>query len=117
MEYKKVENKFGKNPFKSNDVDENATTLSEIDTTIMENANEIFETTKITDLNTHCMEAVFKYLGFNDLVNIVESSKQFYTAACEIYRRNFASQPLMYCVRCNQIGYYYGYFINQYILN
>lgn len=61
-----------------------------------ENAETLFRATKITYLNTHCMEAIFHYLGFNDLLNVVESSKQFYTAACEVYKRKYAGQHLMF---------------------
>ncbi|XP_031623438.1 uncharacterized protein LOC116340859 [Contarinia nasturtii] len=94
MEYEKVKNKSGKYSFKSNDVIENVTMLIEKNAKEIENASSILETTKITDLNTDCMETIFEYLEFNDLLNLAESSKQFYTAVCEVYKRNFASQTL-----------------------
>lgn len=58
--------------------------------------SETAETTKITDLNTHCMEAIFQYLEFNDLLNIVESSKQFYTASCEVYKKKYTGKYLIF---------------------
>lgn len=61
-----------------------------------ENAEIMFETTNITDLNTDCMEAIFNFLEFNDLLNIVESNKQFQTAACNVYKKKYAGQNLMF---------------------
>lgn len=69
--------------------------------------SDTVKTTKITDLNSDCMEAIFVHLEFDDLVNVAECSKQFYTAACGAYKRNYANhglQTLIYDpnnVRCN----------------
>lgn len=56
---------------------------------ILEKTKSIFERTKITNLNTDCMEHVFKHLEFNDLLNISESSNQFYRAVCRVYKKKF----------------------------
>lgn len=55
----------------------------------LEKAESISETKKITDLNTDCMEIVFEYLKFNDLIAVADSSKRFYNAACQVYKRRF----------------------------
>lgn len=113
MEEENLKNYYGKNPFKSNALIENATTMNEKDTNQLENSNIKFESTTITNLNNDCMEAIFEYLGFNDLCNIAESSKQFYVAACEVYKRNYAKKTLVYNPpRCFSIEYYERYSIN-----
>lgn len=43
----------------------------------------------ITNINSDCMELIFEYLEFNDLVNVADSSKQFYNAVCEVYKRKY----------------------------
>lgn len=45
--------------------------------------------TKIIDLNTDCLEIIFGHLEFNELLNVADSSKQFYSATCQVYRRKF----------------------------
>lgn len=91
------------NLFKSNAMLENTSTSSE-----SENENRIFGTTNIIDLNTDCMVAIFMYLSFTDLSNIVESSKQFHFAAFEVYQRNYANKMLIYDPHCNKFGFYFG---------
>lgn len=56
----------------------------------------MLETTTITDLDTDCMEAIFEFLEFDDLLSIAQSSDQFYTAVCEVYKRNYASRTVIY---------------------
>lgn len=46
-------------------------------------------TMKITNLNSDCMELIFEHLELNDLLNIADSNKHFYGAACQVYRRKY----------------------------
>lgn len=59
---------------------------------LFENAESIIETTTITNLNTDCMEIIFEHLELNELINIADSNKRFYSAACQVYRRKFRNQ-------------------------
>lgn len=82
----------------------------------VENVCNIFETTKITDLNTDCMEAIFEYLEFNDLLHVAESNKLFQTAVCRVFQRNYAKKALIY----DQVAIrrqYDRYFIKLYMLS
>lgn len=63
----------------------------------LDNQKTIPETTRITNLNTNCMELIFEYLELNDLLSIADSNKEFYSATCLIgvhWRtiRNYLSQ-------------------------
>lgn len=65
----------------------------------MDNSNEIpveNESTKITDLNNDCLEVLFEYLHFDDLLNIVEASNQFYSPVCLVYKRKYAEKDLVF---------------------
>lgn len=42
------------------------------------------------------MEAIFVYLELKDLLNIMDSSKRFHTAAFQVYKRNFMKMNLIY---------------------
>lgn len=48
----------------------------------------IIESTKITSLNTDCMEFVFEHLNVIDLVNVADSNTQFYSAVCQVFKQN-----------------------------
>lgn len=96
MEREKVKNNFGEYPAKSNVVVENAKISTEKGTNKLGNASRIFETTKITALNTDCMEAIFEYLEFDDLLNVNESSKQFHFAVSRVYQRNYSDHALIH---------------------
>lgn len=50
----------------------------------------------IINLNCDCMELIFKHLEFNDLLNVVDSSKHFYSAACEVYKRKYINMNPIY---------------------
>lgn len=63
---------------------------------ISENTKTAFETMKITNLNTDCMEHVCKYLEFNDLMNIADSSNQFYSAVCRVYVKKYQNMKPMF---------------------
>lgn len=52
-----------------------------------DNAMNITETTKIIALNTDCLELIFEHLEFFDLINISDTNKHFYCAACQVYKR------------------------------
>lgn len=43
----------------------------------------------ITNINSDCMEHIFERLELNDLLNVADSSKQFYNAACQVYKRKY----------------------------
>lgn len=55
----------------------------------LENTKSKFETTKITNLNTDCMELVFEHLELKDLLNISDSSNQFESAVCRVYKKKY----------------------------
>lgn len=54
------------------------------------------ETKKITNLNTDCMEIIFKHLDLNDLLNVVDSSREFYSAACMVYKKQYGNAYMIY---------------------
>lgn len=54
-----------------------------------DNAKSIIETTKITALNTDCLEIIFDYLVFNDLINVADTCKHFYSAVCIVYKKKY----------------------------
>lgn len=59
--------------------------------------NEDLETTfntKLPDINVDCQEAIFQYLNFNDLLNIVDAHKDFLKAAGFIYSRLYKAKPI-----------------------
>lgn len=53
------------------------------------NTEVISETTKITSLNSDCMEAIFEHLELNELLSVADSSARFHSAACQVYKRKF----------------------------
>lgn len=63
---------------------------------LVENSAISNDTTKITDLNSDCMEYIFENLNFYDLLSVADSSKQFYGAVCQVFRRNYAKQNLIF---------------------
>lgn len=65
----------------------------------MENSNQVTmgnQNTKITDLNCDCLENIFKYLEFDDLLNIADSSQQFYNAVCLVYKKEYANKEVVF---------------------
>lgn len=56
---------------------------------VCEQQFDLVENTKITNLNTDCMEIVFEHLDFHDLLNVADSCKQFYCAASRVYKRKY----------------------------
>lgn len=62
----------------------------------LEDAKSVFETKKITNLNTDCMEIILKHLKLSDLLNIADSSKEFYSAACLVYKRQYANSYIIF---------------------
>ncbi|XP_055326295.1 uncharacterized protein LOC129580125, partial [Sitodiplosis mosellana] len=55
----------------------------------VESASDIPILTKITSLTTDCMESIFENLDMYDLINVVDSNKQFYAAAFHVFRRKY----------------------------
>lgn len=61
----------------------------------LEKVKGMFETTNITNLNSDCMEIIFEHLELNDLLNVADSSKHFYSAVCQVYKRKYRNtKPL-----------------------
>lgn len=56
----------------------------------------ISEAKKITNLNTDCMEIIFEHLELEDLLNLADSGKQFYSAACLVYKRQYANSYMIF---------------------
>lgn len=54
------------------------------------------KSTKITDLNSDCLECILQYSEFNDLLSIADSSKHFYQPACIVYKRKFGTKGIVY---------------------
>lgn len=50
----------------------------------------------ITNINTDCRELIFEHLEFNDLVNIADTSKQFYSTVCLVYKRKYVNMNPMF---------------------
>lgn len=42
------------------------------------------------------MEMVFENLEFDDLVNVADSSKEFYGAACQVYKRKYINMSVIF---------------------
>lgn len=61
-----------------------------------ENEKSISEAKKITNLNTDCMGIIFEHLELEDLLNLADSSKQFYSAACLVYKRQYANSYMIF---------------------
>lgn len=57
---------------------------------------DFFEPKNITILNTDCLESIFEHLEFNDLLNVADSSKHFYGAACQVYKTKFMNMTTIY---------------------
>lgn len=53
---------------------------------------------KITNLNTDCMEIIFGHLEIDDLLNVADSSKQFHTAVCQVYKRKYLNVSPMFAI-------------------
>lgn len=51
--------------------------------------NNVFGTTKFTNLNFDCMETIFEYLDLNDLLNVADSNKHFYNSVCKVFQRKY----------------------------
>lgn len=49
----------------------------------------------ITNINADCMEQIFQRLELNDLLNVADSSKRFYNAVCQVYKRKYLNMNPM----------------------
>lgn len=54
------------------------------------------EEKNIKILNTDCLELIFEHLELNDLLNVADSSKHFYDAACQVYKTKFMNMTPIY---------------------
>lgn len=74
---------------KGNRSKSSGTELLQINSTIEQFhvAEQNHESMNITDLNSHCLEHIFKYLNKNDLVNLAIASSTFEEAAVWCYKR------------------------------
>ncbi|XP_055301006.1 uncharacterized protein LOC129567764 [Sitodiplosis mosellana] len=77
-----------------------------------ENAKCTTEATKITELNTDCLEIIFEHLDFNDLIHVADSSKQFYGAVCQVYKRKYLNMNPILDIQYDP-AYKYSKFLNQ----
>lgn len=64
-------------------------------------------TTKITDINIDCLEKIFNYLTFEDLLNVADSNKYLKSAADLVYTLKYGSGEV--CIQIHQ-----KYFSNVY---
>lgn len=60
------------------------------------NASDILKTTNIKNLNSDCLESIFEYLEFNDLLSLADSNKHFYSAICVVYKRKYENMNLIF---------------------
>lgn len=51
-------------------------------------------TVNLTSINDDCKLEIFKYLEFEDLINVAETSKQLHTAAEDIFKRKYGGGRL-----------------------
>lgn len=49
---------------------------------------------KLTTINNDCKELIFDYLEWQDLINIADSSKQLYIAACGVFKRKYGNSKI-----------------------
>lgn len=63
---------------------------------------ENVQTKNITNLNTDCMEIIFKHLELNDLLNIADSSTAFYSAACLVYKMQYGNAYMIFDWHCDR---------------
>lgn len=97
MQNKTIEKKTNKYSTKSDVPTEKYNVHDETGIDLLEqNAKSISQPKKITNLNTDCMEIVFENLEFNDLVNVIDSSKEFYSAACQVYKNKYINMNVMF---------------------
>lgn len=95
MENKKVKNKIAECLAESNVISEDSTMLNacEINDDIK---TDFLERKNIINLNSDCMELIFEHLEFNDLLNVTDSSKHFYTATNQVYKRKYTNMNPIY---------------------
>lgn len=56
---------------------------------------DLIETTKITNVNTDCLEIVFKHLGLSDLLNVADSCKHFKEAADIVFTAKYGKKAVV----------------------
>lgn len=103
-EYAFILNKIIDQSIKSNEIQISPTNDSEP----IQISSDIHISTKITNLNTECMESIFEHLEMNDLLNVVDSNKQFYAAAFQVFRRKYKNT---YFILGSDINYIKRYFL------
>lgn len=42
------------------------------------------------------MTSIFEYLGYNDLLNVAEASKELYPAVCQAFERKYQKRKLCF---------------------
>lgn len=52
------------------------------------------ECINMTSLNNDCKAHIFKYLEWNDLLSIADSSKQFYAIVSDLFRTRYVNSYL-----------------------
>lgn len=58
---------------------------------------------KIIDLNTDCLEYIFKLLNFRDLLNVADSNKLLNSIAFDVISRRYQMKPLALILEGSQI--------------
>lgn len=50
---------------------------------------------KLTDINSDCLETIFEYLDFGDLLNVADANKCLKNVACTVYFRNYRHKEVL----------------------
>lgn len=50
------------------------------------------EPLNLTGINTFCKIEIFKYLDWQNLLNIAETSNQLKSSACEVYKQKYGKK-------------------------
>lgn len=61
----------------------------------------VVTTTKITHVNTDCLESIFELLSLEDLLNVTDTSKVFWPAVEIVYRRQYGKEAA-HTILCTQ---------------
>lgn len=78
-----------------------------------ESSLKVEHTTKITDLNDHCLEKIFMHLNYESLLHVANANKWLQIPAASVYGRKFGKSPVNLCSmrNCSPRVYTFGEYI------
>lgn len=68
----------------------------------MELSPEMSEPLKLTTINNDCVELIFEYLEWRDMITLAETAKMFHTSVCRVFHRKYSNSRI-------DIGHYFNY--------